>query len=97
MIKVNGHRVGALEIEAALAEHAAVAEVAVVGAPDPRSGEIPVAFVRRRDASLDESTLLAHARALLAPHQVPGRVHFVEDFPRTGPGKIDRASLRSRV
>ncbi len=96
LIKVKGHRVGALEIEAALAEHPGVAEVAVVGAPDAECGEVVVAFVRRRDAALTEPALLAHARRLLAPFQVPRRVEFVEELPRIGPGKIDKASLKAR-
>jgi len=97
MLKVKGHRVGVLEIEAALAEHPGVAEAAVVGAPDPECGEVPVAFVKRRDRALDGAALLAHAAAVLAPYQVPGRIEFVDDFPRTGPGKIDRAALRARA
>lgn len=97
LIKVNGHRVGALEIEAVLAEHGGVAEAAVIGAPDPGSGEVAVAFVIRRDPALDESALRAHAAAALAPHQVPARFVFVDDLPRTGPGKVDKRRLRDSL
>ena len=96
-IKVKGHRVGALEVEAALAEHPGVAEVAVVGAPDPECGEVVVAFVRARDATLTVAQLEAHARATLAPHQVPRRFEFVDDLPRTGPGKVDKRTLQARA
>jgi acyl-coenzyme A synthetase/AMP-(fatty) acid ligase len=97
LIKVKGDRVGALEIEAVLAEHGGVAEAAVVGAPDPECGEVAVAFVIRRDPALDEPSLRAHAAAALAPHQVPGRFVFVDDLPRTGPGKVDKRSLRESL
>lgn len=97
LIKVKGHRVGALEVEAALAEHPGVAEVAVVGAPDADSGEVVVAFVRARDGALTVERLLEHARATLAPHQVPRRVELVDELPRTGPGKVDKKSLQARA
>jgi malonyl-CoA/methylmalonyl-CoA synthetase len=97
LIKVKGHRVGALEVEAALAEHPGVAEAAVVGAPDEQCGEVPVAFVMRRDPALTVEALLAHAAAALAPHQVPRRIEFVQDLPRTGPGKTDRQALKRRA
>jgi acyl-CoA synthetase (AMP-forming)/AMP-acid ligase II len=97
LIKVKGHRVGALEVEAALAEHPQVAEVAVVGAPDAESGEAVVAFVRARDATLTAAQLTEHARALLAPHQVPRRIELVDELPRTGPGKVDKRSLQARA
>jgi len=102
VMKVKGHRVSALEIEAALAEHPGVAEVAVVGAPRVTAGGgepgdlAPVAFVRARDPALTADALRSHAQRLLAPYQVPSRIELVEDLPRVGPGKIDRASLRAR-
>jgi acyl-CoA synthetase (AMP-forming)/AMP-acid ligase II len=96
LIKVNGHRVGALEIEAALAEHPDVVEVAVVGAPDAACGEVPVAFVRARGTS-SAASLLAHARAVLAPQQVPRRIELVDELPLTGPGKVDKKTLQARA
>jgi acyl-CoA synthetase (AMP-forming)/AMP-acid ligase II len=97
LIKVKGHRVGALEVEAALAEHPSVAEAAVVGAPDEECGEVPVAFVRARDTALTPEELLEFARAVLAPYQVPRRVVIVDELPRTGPGKVDKKSLQARA
>ncbi len=106
MLKVNGHRVGALEIEACLADHPLVAEVAVIGTPDTECGEVPIAFVRLRSpeptgaappsAVQITADLLAHATAALAPQQVPRRITLVDDFLRVGPGKIDKQALRSR-
>lgn len=104
LIKVHGHRVGALEIESCLADHPAVAEVAVVGRPDPEAGEAPVAYVRLRESAdgaprgraSDEAAiaaLLTHARERLAPYQVPRRIVFLDDLPRTGPGKVDKKAL----
>ncbi len=93
LIKVHGHRVGALEIEACLADHPGVAEVAVVGRPDAVSGEAPIAYVRPRDVSLTTDALLAHARAQLAPYQVPRRIVLMDELPHTGPGKVDKKAL----
>ncbi|MBL8840551.1 MAG: AMP-binding protein [Planctomycetes bacterium] len=103
VIKVHGHKVGALEIESCLADHPAVAEAAVVGRADPTSGQQVVAYVRlregagepraaERDASLIEA-LLTHCRTQLAPYQVPARLEIVADLPRTGPGKVDKRAL----
>ncbi len=97
LIKVKGHRVGALEVEAALAEHPRVAEVAVVGVPDEECGEVPVAFVRARGVALSVEELLEHARAVLAPYQVPRRIVIVDELPRAGPGKVDKKSLQARA
>ena len=101
LIKVHGHRVGALEIEACLADHPAVAEVAVVGRPDAQAGEVPVAFVRMRDATINATidataavdALLAHCRTQLAPYQVPAQIVLLDELPRTGPGKVDKKAL----
>jgi len=103
VIKVHGHKVSALELESCLADHPAVAEVAVVGRPDPDAGEVPIAYVRLRDpvagATADcapaalTDTLLAHCCTQLAPYQVPRRIVVVHDFPRTGPGKVDKKAL----
>jgi fatty-acyl-CoA synthase len=93
----GGENVYPPEVEDALCGHPAVAEAAVLGAPDPRWGEIGVAFVALRDGvALDESRLDAYLRGVLAGYKRPRRYVF-GPLPRTGAGKIDRAALRARL
>lgn len=98
VIKSSGYRIGPGEIEAALMAHPAVALCAVVGEPDELRGQVPVAHVvvRTGFAAGDElAAQLQHlVRTRLAAHEVPRRVHFVEDLPRTATGKIMRRALR---
>jgi fatty-acyl-CoA synthase len=78
-------------------QDARVAEVAVVRTPDAKWGEVPVAFVARRDASLDEAALLALCRAQLAGYKQPKHVRFIalDAFPRSASGKIQRHELEA--
>ncbi|WP_394279945.1 class I adenylate-forming enzyme family protein [Microbacterium sp.] len=94
----GGENVAPAEVERVLAAHPAVAEVAVVGAPDPVWGERGVAFVVRADAApLSADELLAHARQHLAVFKLPSRVVFVDDLPRTTIHKVARSTLRARA
>lgn len=99
IIKCGGFKVGAGEVEAALLEHAAVAEAAVIGAADPDLGERIVAFVVARDAA-PSPTLAAdiesHVAKLLSPHKRPREVHLVEALPRNAMGKVQKSVLRDR-
>lgn len=93
-----GYRIGPLEIENALLEHAAVLECAVVGSPDPERGEIVKAFVVLRDG-WDGSTALtaalqAHVKAVTAPYKYPRAIEFVDGLPRTATGKVRRRELK---
>jgi fatty-acyl-CoA synthase len=76
-----------------------VAEVAVVRAKDARWGEVPVAFVARRDPSLDEAVLADLCRAELARFKQPKGIYFIpfESFPRSASGKVQRHELEARV
>ncbi len=78
--------------------HPAVALCAVVGVPDEVRGEVPAAFVVLRSGVEPSPELAAalqqHVRTRLAGHEVPRRVEFVEDLPRTTTGKIMRRALR---
>ncbi|MCA9663784.1 MAG: AMP-binding protein, partial [Myxococcales bacterium] len=90
----GGENVYPAEIEAVLAGHPDVAEVAIVGAPHPRWGEVGVAFiVRRPGAAIDEAALLDFARARLARYKAPKSARFVDALPRTGAGKVDKRAL----
>jgi fatty-acyl-CoA synthase len=97
MIIRGGENIYPREIEDVLAEHPRVAEVAVVGVPDPEWGEQVAAFVRSaggRAPSVDE--LVAHGRRRLASHKIPRHWRFVETFPTTGSGKIQKFRLRAQ-
>ena len=83
------------EIENCLLEHASVANVAVVGLPDPKWGEVIGAFIRGTGL-LDKAELHAHCRANMSPQKTPNIWVQVEDFPLTGSGKIQKFVLRDR-
>lgn len=94
VIKHGGYSVYALEVEQVLEHHPDVAEAAVVGLPDERLGEVPAAAVRLRAGSLlDEKDLVAWAAARLADYKVPKRIVLVDELPRTGTNKIQKADL----
>jgi len=95
VIKHGGYSVFAVEVEHALAEHPAVAEVAVLGLPDQRKGEVPVAVVRLAPgavATVDD--LRAFAATRLADYKRPTRVVLVDHLPRTGTEKVQKQALR---
>jgi len=93
LIKVNALQVAPAELEAVLGTHPAVAECAVVGRPDERCGEVPVAVVAAR-AEVEAEELMAYVAARVAPHKRLRAVRFVDAIPRTPAGKILRRLLR---
>jgi malonyl-CoA/methylmalonyl-CoA synthetase len=95
IIKSGGYKLSALEIEAALLEHPAVAEVAVIGAPDPTWGEVVTAcVVARGGAPLTLEVLQAFARDRLAPYKLPRALRLVDALPRNAMGKVQKQKLR---
>jgi fatty-acyl-CoA synthase len=83
------------EIESVLAEHAAIAEAAVVGVSDARWGEIGCAFVvLRADHIAAPAEILAHCRERLAGYKTPKHVRLVDALPRTASGKVKKDELR---
>jgi malonyl-CoA/methylmalonyl-CoA synthetase len=92
----GGFNIYPREIEEVLVEHPSVAEAAVVGAPDPVRGEVPVAFVvARPGTAVDADTLIAFCRDQLASFKTPRRVVVVDRLPRTALGKVKKSELRS--
>jgi long-chain acyl-CoA synthetase len=97
VIKHGGYSVFAVEVEAALGLHPAVAEAAVVGLPDARKGEVPAAAViLRDDHTLTEGELVAWADERLSDYKVPRRILFVTELPRTGTDKVQKAELKKQ-
>jgi acyl-CoA synthetase (AMP-forming)/AMP-acid ligase II len=94
MIKVSGFQVAPVEVEQAIREHPAVDDAGVVGHPDDRSGEIPVAYVVA-DPEVTATQLDSWVRGRLASYKCPRRYHFVAELPRTAAGKLRRAELRA--
>jgi acyl-CoA synthetase (AMP-forming)/AMP-acid ligase II len=94
----GGYNVYPSEVEAVLADHAGVSQVAVVGLPDPVLGEIGGAFVVATDPA-DPPTLDGlrdWCRASIANYKAPDRVVLVEALPVTAMHKVDKAALRAR-
>ncbi len=84
------------EIEKIMAAHPGIAQVAVIGAPDRRLGEVGHAFViRRPGVALDEATLTAWCRDNMANYKVPRRIEFVDALPTNAAGKVQKFALRA--
>lgn len=99
MIITGGENVYPVEVEAVLAEHPAVAEVAVVGLPDERWGEAVTAVVRIADGvePPSEQELVAFTTGRLASYKKPQRIHVVDELPRNASGKILKRTLRDTL
>jgi acyl-CoA synthetase (AMP-forming)/AMP-acid ligase II len=97
MFIVGGFNAYPAEIENTICEHAAVAEVAVIGIPDPRLGEVGLAYVVvRSDSTLEPEALIAWCRERMANFKVPRQVELLETLPRNATGKIMKFVLRER-
>lgn len=94
MFIVGGSNAYPAEIERMLQSHPQVKQAVVVGMPDRRLGEVAMAFVQLHEAAtLDATELTAFCRSCMADYKVPRRIRFVNDFPRTSTGKIQRFVL----
>jgi acetyl-CoA synthetase len=98
VITSAGYRIGPFDVESALLEHPAVADVAVIGVPDPERTEIVKAFIvlsakyQQSPALADELAL--HVKQRLSAHAYPRTIEFLETLPRTPSGKLQRFMLR---
>jgi long-chain acyl-CoA synthetase len=96
LVIVNGFNVYPREVERVLTEHPAIAEAAVVGVPDQRTGEaVKAVLVLRAGATLTAGEVRVHCAASLARFKVPSAVEFVDRLPHSATGKITRFALRS--
>jgi acyl-CoA synthetase (AMP-forming)/AMP-acid ligase II len=95
LIKVNAFQVAPAEVEAALVAHPDIRDAAVVGRPDPRKGEVPVAYVVAR-CPVERAALDAWLTPRRAHHKRPVDIIVVEQLPRTPSGKLRRQLLRDR-
>lgn len=94
MILVSGFNVYPNEVEAVVAMHPAVMEVAAVGVPSEHSGEAVKIFVVLKDKSVTKEQLIAHCKENLTGYKVPHLVEFRDDLPKTNVGKILRRALK---
>jgi HIP---CoA ligase len=98
MFVVGGFNAYPAEIEQILGLHPEVADVAVIGVPDARLGEVGMAFVVRRPGAVTTADdLIAWARREMANYKVPRRVEFVRALPRNASGKVVKGDLRGRT
>jgi fatty-acyl-CoA synthase/long-chain acyl-CoA synthetase len=99
MLKVGGENVAAVEVEAFLSSHAAVRHVEIVGTPDRRLDEVPVAFVETRPgAAVTEEDLIEYCRGRIASYKIPRHVRFIsaDEWPMSAT-KVNKAALRERI
>jgi long-chain acyl-CoA synthetase len=97
MVLVSGFNVYPTEVEDVVAQHAGVLEVAAVGVPHEKSGEVVKIFVVKKDPALTAEALIAHCREHLTGYKVPGQVEFRSELPKTNVGKILRRELRDEA
>ncbi|MFQ5665981.1 MAG: class I adenylate-forming enzyme family protein [Candidatus Binatia bacterium] len=98
MIKVGGYSVFPAEVERKLAQHPAVAQVAVVGIPHGVKGEMPVAaVVRNAGHDISAQALLAWAKQHIAPYKAPRHIVFVDAIPQNFAMKAKRREVRAHV
>ncbi|HEY0117541.1 MAG TPA: class I adenylate-forming enzyme family protein [Cellulomonas sp.] len=98
MIKPGGENVAPAEVERVIAQMPGVVEVAVVGGPDERLGEVPVAFVEVAATSgLSQRDVIDYCADRMASFKVPRDVQLITVWPMTGSGKVSKAELRARA
>jgi fatty-acyl-CoA synthase len=97
LIVSGGENISSVQVENVLAAHPAVLEVAVVGMPDDRWGEVPLAWVALRPGGqATEAELIDWVRSHLARFKAPKQVRFLDELPKGGTGKIQKVELRNR-
>jgi fatty-acyl-CoA synthase len=98
MLKIGGENVDPMEVEAFLMSLAGINLAAVVSYPDPRLSEVGVAFVKREPGhAVSDADVLAQCRGRIASFKIPRHVIFVDNFPMTSSGKIQKVKLRDEA
>jgi long-chain acyl-CoA synthetase len=97
MILVSGFNVYPNEVEEVISSLPGVREVAAVAQPDEHSGEVVALFVVKKDPSLTEEQIMAHARKSLTHYKLPKHIYFRDELPKTNVGKILRRALRDEI
>ena len=98
MLKIGGENVDPMEVEAFLMSLAGINLAAVVSYPDARLSEVGVAFVKREPGhGVTDAEVLAQCRGRIASFKIPRHVIFVDDFPMTSSGKIQKVKLRDEA
>ncbi|XP_068225863.1 uncharacterized protein [Palaemon carinicauda] len=95
LIKVKGSQVSPSELENVLLRHPGIADAGVVGVEDIRAGELPMAYIVKRNPELTEEEIISYLDDKVAPHkQLKGGVRFVEQLPKNATGKLVRKELK---
>jgi fatty-acyl-CoA synthase len=95
VIITGGENVSSIEVEDAVFSHPAVAEVAVIGIPDDKWGELVTALVVVAEGEqVGEADIISHCRGKIAGYKIPKKVEFRDAIPRTATGKIQKFKLR---
>ena len=92
----GGENVSSIEVEGAIFSHPDVTEVAVIGVPDEKWGELVMALVvKKPESTLSESELIAYSKTKLAGYKCPKRIEFRTELARTATGKLQKFKLRA--
>lgn len=95
LIIVDGMNVYPREVEDLINRHHLIEESAMVGLPDGRGSELTVLFLKKKeDSFVDEDEIRDHMKGNLARYKIPGRMVFVDEFPKTATGKIRKIELK---
>jgi len=97
LIKVKGYQVAPSELEDLIRKYEGVVDVAVIGVPDERAGELPRAYVIREKNAVSEVAIMKFVADHVAPHKKLGDVLFVESLPKNQSGKVLRRQLKAQV
>ncbi|MBT4488320.1 MAG: AMP-binding protein, partial [Rhodospirillaceae bacterium] len=98
MLKVGGENVDPMETEGLLLAHPEVFQIAIVGLPDEKLSEVPVAFIQRPPGSeIEGEAVIDYCRGKVASFKIPRHVIFIDDFPMTASGKIRKVDLRAEA
>jgi len=94
-LRVGGENISALEVENLLGGHPAVHSAIVIGIPDQRLGEVPFAYIQlKADHKVTAEEIIAYCKERVSGFKVPRHIRFVDQFPMTGSGKIQKYAMK---